>query len=175
MSRSLFFLLVAVLLLPRPAAAQGHSTRIKTQAMEMANAFMNNDVPTFIRFMHPNIVAFAGGAASMKTKMDSAYHMMKQFNVGFKRYWIGNPGPIVQYRNQLQAVLPQRTTMLTPMGEITMESALLVISSDNGRNWWFIDTNVYHADKLKSILPDLSPELVIPPRTKPKIVPLQRQ
>jgi hypothetical protein len=49
---------------------------------------------------------------------------------------------------------------------------MIVISPDDGKTWWFIDTNVYKADKLRNILPDLSPELVIPPMKKPKLVPV---
>ena len=100
---------------------------------------------------------------------------IKQFGVRFKRYWIGTPGEIVKYKDQLQAVLPQTTTLITPFGELTAETSMIVISNDKGKNWWFVDTNVYKADKLKNILPDLSPKLVIPPQKKPKLVPLENK
>ena len=154
--------------------AQHLPTVIKVQAMEMGNAAIRNDFNTFVKYMHPDVVAFAGGKADMKTKMDSAYQMMKQFGVSFKRYWIGNPGEIVKHKNQLQALLPQSTSLKTPFGELNAETTMLVISKDGGKNWWFIDTNVYGTDKLKNILPDLSPKLVIPPRTKPKLVPANK-
>jgi hypothetical protein len=96
---------------------------------------------------------------------------MKLFGVSFKRYWIGSPGEIINYKDQLQAVLPESTTLKTPLGELTAETSVIVISPDNGKNWWFIDTNVYKVDKLKNILPDISPKLVIPPQKQPKLVP----
>lgn len=151
------------------AGAQDLATTIKVQAMDMGNALMKNDFNAFVKYMHPGIITFAGGKDKMKTKMDSAYSTMKRFNVSFKRYWIGSPGEIVNYKNQLQAVLPESTTLITPLGEVTAETSMIVISNDKGKNWWFIDTNVYQADKLKNILPDLSPKLVIPPRKQPKI------
>ncbi len=154
--------------------SQNLATVIKVQAMEMGNAAIRNDFNTFVKYMHPDVVAFAGGKADMKTKMDSAYGMMKQFGVSFKRYWIGSPGEIVKHNNQLQALLPQSTSLKTPFGELNAETTMLVISKDGGKNWWFIDTNVYSTDKLKNILPDLSPKLVIPPRTKPKLVPAHK-
>jgi hypothetical protein len=155
------------------SGAQNLSTTIKVQAMDLGNAVIRNDFNTFVKYMHPSIIAFAGGKENMKTKMDSAYVMMKQFNVTFKRYWIGTPGEIVRYKNQLQAVLPESTILKTPVGELLAETSMIVISNDNGKNWWFIDTNVYGSDKIKNILPDLSPKLVIPPRKKPKLVPVQ--
>ncbi|HEY1869704.1 MAG TPA: hypothetical protein VGG71_01530 [Chitinophagaceae bacterium] len=154
------------------SGAQNLSTTIKVQAMDMARALMKNDFENFVKYMHPNIIAYAGGKEQMKNKMDSAYQAMKLFDVKFKRYWIGDPGEIVNYKDQLQAVLPESTTLKTPLGELTAETSMIVISPDKGKNWWFIDTNVYKVDKLKSILPDISPKLVIPPQKKPKLVPV---
>ena len=161
---------VSVILLSLCTQAQNLSTTIKVQAMDMATALMKNDFDAFAKYMHPDIIAFAGGKEQMKTKMDSAYQAMKRFGVSFKRYWIGDPGEIVQYKDQLQAVLPQTTILKTPFGELTAETSMIVISNDGGKNWWFIDTNVYKAEKLKTVLPGLSPKLVIPPQKKPKLV-----
>jgi len=151
--------------------AQNLPTTIKVQAMDMASALMKNDFNSFIKYMHPNIIAYAGGKEKMKKDMDSAYEAMKLFGVSFKRYWIGPPGPIVNYKDQLQAVLPESTIIKTLLGDVTAETSVIVISPDQGKNWWFIDTNVYRADKLKDILPDISPQLIIPPSKKPRFVP----
>ena len=165
------FLLFLFIISP-PAKGQNLSTTIKVQAMDMGSALMKNDFATFVKYMHPNVIAYAGGKEKMKTKMDSVYSAMKLFGVSFKRYSIGSPGEIVSYKDQLQSVLPEITTIKTPLGELTVETSMIVISPDNGKNWWFIDTNVYKVDKLKNILPDISPTLVIPPQKQPKIVPI---
>lgn len=151
-------------------SGQNLPTTIKVQAMEVATALMKNDFETFSKYIHPSIIAYAGGKEKLKSRMDSAYDAMKLFGVTFKRYWIGTPGEIINYNGQLQAVLPESTTLKTPLGELTAETSVIVISPDNGKNWWFIDTNIYKADKLKSILPDLSPKLVIPPQKQPKLI-----
>jgi hypothetical protein len=172
MKKTLISFLLVLFIISLPAKAQNLSTTIKVQAMDMGSALMKNDFETFVKYMHPNIVAYAGGKEKMKTKMDSVYSTMKLFGVSFKRYSIGSPGEIVSYKDQLQAVLPEITTIKTPLGELTAETSMIVISPDNGKNWWFIDTNVYKADKLKNILPDISPQLVIPPQKQPKLVPI---
>ena len=166
-----FIALISIFTFSLLADGQNLSTTIKVQAMDMATALMKNDFTTFSKYMHPNIVSYAGGKEKMKSKMDSAYAAMKLFGVSFKRYWIGDPGEIVSYNNQLQAVLPESTVIKTPLGELTAETSMIVISMDKGKSWYFIDTNVYKADKLKTILPDISPKLIIPPQKKPKLVP----
>ena len=172
MKKILISLLLFLFIISPPAKGQNLSTTIKVQAMDMGSALMKNDFETFVKYMHPNVIAYAGGKEKMKTKMDSAYSAMKLFGVSFKRYSIGSPGEIVSYKDQLQSVLPEITTIKTPLGELTVETSMIVISPDNGKNWWFIDTNVYKVDKLKNILPDISPTLVIPPQKQPKIVPI---
>ncbi|MBS1655695.1 MAG: hypothetical protein JSU05_12665 [Bacteroidetes bacterium] len=107
----------------------------------------------------------------MKSKMDSASEAMKQFGASIKKILIGNPGEIISYKKQLQSVVPQTTTVHTLLGDVTAETSLIAISSDDGKNWQFVDTNIYKADKLKNVLPDLSPQLVIPPQKKPQFTP----
>ena len=170
-----FIALITISTFSLLADGQNLSTTIKVQAMDMATALMKNDFTTFSKYMHPNIVLYAGGKEKMKSKMDSVYAAMKLFGVSFKRYWIGDPGEIVSYNNQLQAVLPEITVIKTPLGELTAETSMIVISMDKGKNWYFIDTNVYKADKLKTILPGISPKLNIPPPKKPKLVPNKSQ
>ncbi|HTQ64643.1 MAG TPA: hypothetical protein VMI12_07575 [Puia sp.] len=155
------------------AFSQNIQTAIKIQAMDMARALIKNDFNTFVEFMHPKIIAYAGGKEKLKKNMDSASQAMVQFGVEFKKIIIGDPGPIVSFQDQLQCVVPQTTTLQTLLGQIEAETSLLAISPDKGKKWYFIDTNVYKADKLKKILPDLSTALVIPPQKEPKFTPKQ--
>ena len=103
--------------------------------------------------------------------MDSARAAMKQFDIKFKKILIGNPGDIISYKGHLQCVIPQTTTMETVLGELEAETSLIAISPDKGENWYFVDTNVYKVDKIKGVLPGLSPDLKIPPQNPPKFTP----
>jgi len=153
------------------ARAQNHATTIKIQAMDMSRALIKNDFDVFIKYIPDKIIDYAGGKETMRSKMDSASVAMKNFGVSFKQILIGNPGKIIHYRDQLQSVLPQTTTLKTILGEMTAETSLIAVSGDNGKTWKFVDTNIYQVDKMKSVLPDLSPELVIPPFKKPEFKP----
>ncbi len=95
---------------------------------------------------------------------------MKQFGVEIKKVTIGNPGKIIAYKNQLQATVPQITEAKFMAGKAILESTLIAISEDKGLHWYFVDTSIYRGDRLKLSLPDLSPDLVIPPMKPPKIV-----
>ncbi|MBS1599679.1 MAG: hypothetical protein JST75_15745 [Bacteroidetes bacterium] len=150
---------------------QNLQTNIKAQAMDMARALIKNDFIAFSEFVHPSIITYTGGKEKLKANIDSAASAMKQFGVQFKKILVGNPGPIINYKDQLQSIVPQTTTMQTMMGELEVETSLIAVSMDKGKKWYFIDTNVYKADKIKTALPDLSPQLVIPPQKQPKFTP----
>jgi hypothetical protein len=163
-------LAVALIYTPR-AAGQPMQTKIKVQAMQMAEALVRNDYAGFIRFIPPDVVSYAGGKEKLLHNMDSASTAMKQFDIKFKKILIGNPGEIVDYKGHLQCVVTQTTTLESVLGDLEAETSLIAISPDQGENWYFVDTNVYKVDQVRSVLPGLSPALKIPPQKPPKVTP----
>lgn len=155
--------------------AQNLNTVIKTQAMDMANGLIKKDFPRFLKYMHPNIIETAGGKDKILQRMDTANAVATQLGAVIKKILIGNPGPIIKYKNQLQVTLPQSTEMSSGFGNVTLETTLIAISTDAGKNWYFIDTSMYNLKEVKKAMPDLSPELIIPPPKQPKFTPAQQQ
>jgi len=153
--------------------AQNQSAVIKTQAMDMARALLKKDYVTFTRYMHPAILKKAGGQEKLIEKMDTINARSKEFGAEIKKVVIGNPGPLISYKKELQCVLPQTTEMQTVFGKLELETTLIAISNDGGKNWTFIDTSIYNIKDVKTSLPDLSPDLVIPPGKQPKFTPNQ--
>jgi hypothetical protein len=152
------------------ASGQNLSTVIKIQAMDMARAVLAKDVNKLVGYMPPKLVADAGGKDKLMIARDTVNKYMKQFGAEIKRVTIGDPGKIITYKKQLQATLPQTTEVKFMASKVILETTLIAISEDNGLHWYFVDTSIYRGDKLKSSLPDLSPELVIPPMKQPKII-----
>ena len=50
---------------------------LKCRPWTWGQRWMKNDFATFVKYMHPNIIAYAGGKEKMQTKMDSVYSAMK--------------------------------------------------------------------------------------------------
>ena len=172
MNTKTLFLLPAILLSFSMNRIQGQnlSTTIKIQAMEMVRAVLDKDLDKLVAYMPPKLVADAGGKEKMMVARDTLNKYMKQFGAEIKKVTIGNPGKIISFKNQLQSTLPQMTELKFMASTITLESTLIAISEDKGLHWYFVDTNIYREETLKTSLPNLSPELVIPPMKPPKIV-----
>jgi hypothetical protein len=60
--------------------------------------------------------------------------------------------------------------LTTLLGNAELSSALIAISADKGKTWTFIDTNLFNISQIKSAMPDISPELVIPKAAPPKFM-----
>jgi hypothetical protein len=167
------FFVLFMIMLSLTGLAQNQNTIIKTQAMDMARALQKKDFPTFTKYMHPKVIEMAGGKNKAIERMDTVNAIAARFGAEIKSILIGNPGNIVSYKKELQVTLPQTTEMKTSFGNLALETTLIAISGDGGKHWYFIDTSVYNVNDLKKSMPDLSPDLVIPPAKPPKFTPAQ--
>jgi hypothetical protein len=164
-------ILFSFLIVQRIASSQNVKTVIKTQAMEMVSALLKKDFETFTKYMHPKIIELAGGKAQLLSKMDTASKIADKFGAKISRVLIGHPDDVIEYKKQLQCTLSQTTDIRSLLGTMTLQSTLIAISEDAGKHWFFIDTAAYNLDEIKKSLPDLSPEIKVPPMPEPKFTP----
>jgi hypothetical protein len=73
---------------------------------------------------------------------------------------------------KLFSVVPTSTTMTgtaTADARITQKSFMLAISTNNGKTWTFVDGSTLTPAMLSKLIPDLPPELKLPPPQAPMI------
>lgn len=146
-----------------------HTSAIKFAAMEMGNAFAQKNSKKFIDYQHPVMIELAGGEEQLRSISDSALKVFEQLGGRVSKINYGNPSEVVNYKKVLQAVIPQTLTLTSFIADIEIATSLIAISEDGGKNWRFIDTNLFNIKEIKSAMPDLSPALVIPKSAPPKI------
>jgi len=139
----------------------------------MVRSFVKKDFTTFAKYLHPSVIKIAGGKDKIIQRMYTANKVAKQFGAEIRHILIGNPSKVVIYNKELQSTLPETTEMKTGFGNFRIETTLIAISTDNGKHWYFIDTSLFNLNELKESLPNISPELVIPPVKPP--VPVQEK
>ena len=152
------------------SSAQTNSSSIKTAAFEMGKALVEKNSDGFLRFVHPSMITMAGGKEQLQVLTDSALKVFEQFGGKISKINYGNPSEVIEYKKTMQAVLPQSTYLSSPFGDVELASSLIAISSDKGKSWTFIDTNLFGIGQIKKALPELSPELNIPKSAAPKII-----
>jgi hypothetical protein len=170
--RKLFYFLVFSICFSI-ASAQPAETILKSQALEMGRAMVSGNSQAFSKYMLPELVAVGGGAEKVTQMMDSMFAMFKTFGGQVKKITYGNPGKIIKFNKELQTTLPQTTEVTSSLADVILNSTLVAISRDNGKNWFFFDPSMNKSEQLKGKLPPLSPEIVVPP-PQPKFIPKEQ-
>ncbi|MEO6916249.1 MAG: hypothetical protein ABI151_11845 [Chitinophagaceae bacterium] len=169
--KKLMVALMVVVITSFSTNAQNVISVIRGQALEMVRALQKKDVPTLLKYIHPKMLEMAGGTDKLIRQMDTMKVMAKQFGAEIKRINIGMPEKIVTYKKEMQTVIPETTELTSAFGDLSLETSLVVISSDDGKTWKFIDTGISSVKDLRKAMPELSPELIIPSRKEPKFTP----
>jgi hypothetical protein len=146
-----------------------HTSSIKTAAMDMGNALAQKNSKKFIGYMHPVMIELAGGEEQLRMISDSALKVFEQFGGRVSKISFGNPGEVVNHKKMLQSVIPQTLTLTSFVGDVELSTSLIAISEDEGKNWRFIDTNLFSLKEIKSAMPEISSTLVIPKSAPPKV------
>lgn len=144
-----------------------YSKAIKSEAELMCNYFIQRNYQAYIKFVHPNVVSINGGRQKLITLVENGIHEMENEGCSFVSIAIDNPSVVVFKENEIQSLVPQRIMMDVGEGVLMKNSYLIAISSNRGSSWYFVDCAGEDIVHLRSILPNLSHEIILPPEEKP--------
>jgi len=144
-----------------------YSRTIVEQANEMGQLLMEKDFRSFARFTYPKIIEMMGGLENMVAIMEKGMVEMESDGTKFLNVTFGEPTAVIKAGNELQCTLSQTISMKVPEGRIVAKSTMIAISVDGGTNWFFIDSSGKDIQTLRSSIPDLSMDLLIPEAEQP--------
>jgi len=151
----------------KTADSSNYSKTVKEQAETMGQLLLKKDFKSFAKFTYPKIVEMMGGEQKMIEVMEKGSKEMESEGTSFLNVTIGEPTKIITMENELQCMLQQTIEMKVPNGRLITKSTLIAISTDNGKNWYFVDTSGKDIQAMKEALPNLSGELIIPEKQQP--------
>ncbi len=142
-------------------------TRMRKEAQMCADALVDQDWGTIVKYTYPMIVEGIGGKMKMIQAIKQGSIQMKSDGVSVEKVIIGEPVERKKINNTIYALIPQELTMKVPGGLLHSDSHLIGISKDEGGSWYFLDTAKLNEQNLKILLPDLSGQMKIPPKKLP--------
>src|SRR5262249_45696487 len=110
-----------------------------------------------------------GGRQAIVNIMRQGTAEMARDGVHFERAIIDPPSELTKSANRMFGILPQVTVMKVPAGHLHQRSYLLGVSSDDGRNWKFIDGVKLKRNMAEQLFPDLPPSLALPSVGRPEL------
>ncbi|MHA4807327.1 hypothetical protein ACX0G9_04450 [Flavitalea flava] len=141
------------------------------QARQMGQAFITGDYKTFSKFMHPALVKLSGGIGNLEAALVKVDGEMRSKGIKVTRIDFGAPSKIVRQAKEWQCTLLQQTDYQLPSGKIRSTSTLIAVSADSGASWTFIDTSNKDMQAIRTMLPNLSSAISIPPAGPPVRLP----
>jgi hypothetical protein len=133
----------------------------------MATLFIEKKYNEFTRFTYPPVVKKFGGEQNMVTTLKKELDKLETQGYTFTNATIEKPLKMIHFNKMLQCSLTENLEIKIPGGNLRATSTLIGISTDNGKNWTFIDTHGSDLASLQKIVPDLSNDLDIPKKTEP--------
>ena len=144
-----------------------HAKTIIEQAEAMGLLLLSKDFSSFSKYTYPMIIVMMGGKQVFVETLERGYEEMEAGGTTISKVIFGKPSQIITEENELQCTLSQEIEMKVPNGRLVSKSTLIAISTDNGENWYFIDTSGKDFQTMKNVLPNLSVNLVIPRQQQP--------
>lgn len=143
---------------------------LKSQANITANAIITQNYKVLANHTYPAIIEAMGGEAKMTVVLKKGMEQMKAQGFSFKSLTIGNITHAKKSGTELFAIVPDTLRMNAAGGFIVAPSALIAISEDEGKRWYFVDTAPMQNDNIKKIIPNFPKGLVIPGKSQPAFV-----
>src|ERR1700712_5381015 len=128
--KSLSLLAVIMFFITVCANNQTPEINLKIQANDMAKAVLAKDINKLAGYLPPKLIADAGGKEKLMIARDTINKFLTQMGAEIKKVTIGTPGKIINYKNQLQATVPQTTEMKFMASMVILKSTLVAVSSD---------------------------------------------
>ncbi|OOQ59345.1 hypothetical protein [Mucilaginibacter pedocola] len=167
--RKLFPLFILILL-PFFLKAQD-TTVVKRQAGLFAHATFQGDVEHIIAGTYPALIELSGGKAQLAQLITERMDALKKQGITSFEGTVGKPGKIYKNAGQWYCLLPEEIILRTSIGRYRSKSYLLGVSETKGESWTFLDVGNMPRDVLHRLVPNLNPELVIPPPVRTEFLP----
>jgi hypothetical protein len=146
------------------------SANLKKSGADMAKLFTEKDYAHYIKYINPKVIETVGGNDSMIVLLNKTLIGLKEQGLTINSMSTGDPLRIIITSSGLQSVVPEILNLGVKDGRLEATSYLIAVSEDNGNTWTFIDTGGNTLDKLQTMFPTLSNDLVIPEKQQPKFI-----
>lgn len=143
-----------------------YKENIKKEAEKMGNLMVTKDYKNFIKYMYPPLINLMGG----EERILSTFEQGLPNGSSIEKITISDLSDTIQIQNQIQCTLKEEITMKVNGGKLLATSTLIGLSEDNGKTWYFLDSNGHSLESLKEKFPNISDKLTITENEKPTFI-----
>ncbi|WDT69084.1 MULTISPECIES: hypothetical protein [Cloacibacterium] len=132
---------------------------LEIQIHEFGSFNQKSDFKNSVNYLHQNVIKLYGGKENFIKNSLKSLEEYKKAGFFFDRFYYTDFSPILKYKGELQTAVVQNMVVKTKNGKFLSRNSIIAISNDGGRIWKFIGVTQENVDKIKKVLPNLSPSI----------------
>jgi hypothetical protein len=142
---------------------------LRMQFNEMCKFYISKNFTDYSNFVHPNIVQYAGGKSAFVIKVSKFHKAIEDTGRRYSKIEIKSIKNIVKEGEFLQCLF-EINLVVFDLGEYkTITHEFIGIAHYIDQKWYFINAQDGE-EKIRSLFPDISPNLKISKRDKSKLI-----
>ncbi|MFT3881036.1 MAG: hypothetical protein QM703_15410 [Gemmatales bacterium] len=134
---------------------------VKGNVQKMMDATCSGDYKTVLDMTYPKVLEMMGGKEAALKEIEGAMKSIKAQGITFGVKGVETP-TVAKGGKDYYSVTPYSLVMSVPNKKITLISAVIGISSDEGKTWKFINLDDKGEKGVRDMLPNLPADMKIP-------------
>jgi hypothetical protein len=166
------YLIVGFLLSPVALWAADVRPVISREAAKYARAWQRSDFQAIISYLPPRVIQQSGGRAALMLELTEQFSQARTLGAKSLETTIGAPSVPKKVGRWLVSVVPVTAVVHGAHVDLTQQSHVLALSSDQGKQWLFVLLYAVSQADLIDWFPEFRGKVTVsvPPPPKVKIV-----
>ncbi len=154
--------LLAVCLIQTVVVAQDtNADTVRKLVQQMLQATVKGDYETVLDMTLPRVVNMMGGKQAALKTVNEQLKKLKESGVYFEMKEVGTP-TFAKADQDIYSATPIGMVLKGGSKNVTVNSAIIVISEDGGKSWKFINMDATGEAGLRKFLPNLPKDFKLP-------------
>lgn len=163
------YVLVGLLILPVTMRAVDLRPLISREAAKCAAAWQREDYAAILSYFPPVVVQQSGGRAAVLAELKAQFAQARSLGADRLEATPHAPSAPKQVGRWLTSLIPVTTILHSAHLDLTQESHVLALSSDQGRRWYFVVLYQLSQAELNAWFPEFRGKVIVPTPSKPRL------
>lgn len=143
------------------------TNKISKEAQRCADATVNQDFPTLVKYTHPKVIEMLGGETGMLARVKEGNAQLAEKGIRIASVKVGKAEDPQIIEGGMISLVPQRVVVTAPGAKITHEGSILGVFSDESGAWTFVDLTAINESQFRQTFPELADHFPFPPKKEP--------
>jgi hypothetical protein len=160
---------IGLILLPAILCAADTIPILKREAGKCALAWQRQDFEGMLAYLPPRVIARSGGRAAVLRELKDQFAQARSLGVERMEALPGRAPMPRQFGSLLASIVPVTAVLHSIHLDLTQQTHVLAVSSDQGKRWFFVLLYQATQAELNAWFPEFGGRVVVPDDPAPQM------